>query len=90
MTYFKYTIRLLIALVLSLAWTYTGFQIGDGIKYRADKDLKIAELEEKTAQHRAIEAIYNSDKMNLVVDAANNRAVRAEYRLQKVCKKTKC
>jgi hypothetical protein len=89
MKYLKPTFRLVIALSLSYAWVIVGFEVGDSLRYRADQDLLIAKYNELTARHEAVKAIYNNDKLNLVVDVANSRAKSAEMRLQRVCSRLK-
>jgi hypothetical protein len=75
MTYFKPTIRLLIALVLSLAWTYTGFQIGEGMKAQAETSVRVERL-------KAIQSMYAAIPWETKIEAKN-------VLLQAVCKKQK-
>jgi hypothetical protein len=96
MKYFKPTIRLLIGLSLAYAWMYTGFKVGEGMKYRADKGIEQARLEAQTArehfkaeEQRSIAAYFELEAKRTDIEKANRKVVMAEYRLQKVCKQTK-
>ena len=74
---------------LGYGFMYAGYEVGEAVRSRADQDLKIAQTEEVTARHKAIEALYNANKWTLAVEASNRRAEKAERTLEIVCKRVK-
>jgi hypothetical protein len=96
MTHLKYPIRLLIALSISFAWICTGFKIGEGMKYSADRGVEEARLNAqasreqfKAEEQRSIAAYLELEAKRTDLENAHRRTVMAEMRLQRVCSKLK-
>jgi hypothetical protein len=95
--WFGFLFALAIGINASFALMYTGFKVGEGMKYRADKGIEQARLEAQTArehfkaeEQRSIAAYFELEAKRTDIEKANRKVVMAEYRLQKVCKKVKC
>lgn len=80
---------ILSATVLALGFVYLGYSIQRSSMFEAKGVIEAARYEELEARHKTLEALYGSVRWAAVIEAANDKALKAEKKLAIVCKKVK-
>jgi len=80
---------LIVGIAIAFSLMYAGYEIGEGMKKRAEADVVIAFYGKREAELKAMDSYLKLEAMRTNLETANRKVAMAEYRLAAVCKKTK-